>query len=75
MRSVTIAIEGMTCGGCVGAVRSVVTKVPGVSIKVLSVGQLTVAGVATDATLEAIKKGIEGAGFRVTAMKDEPAGA
>ena len=65
MRSATMTIEGMTCGGCVVSVKRVLERVPGVSDLKVEVGeaQLTVDdAVVTEATL---RQTVERAGFEV----------
>lgn len=65
MRSATMLIEGMTCGGCVVSVKRVLERVPGVSDLVVEVGEarLTVDEAVVDE--EALRKTVERAGFEV----------
>lgn len=65
MRSATMVIEGMTCGGCVVSVKRVLERVPGVSDLKVEVGEakLTVdPALVTEATL---RQTVERAGFEV----------
>lgn len=65
MRSATMMIEGMTCGGCVVSVKRVLERVPGVSELMVEVGEahLTIDdAVVTEAALRQI---VERAGFEV----------
>ena len=65
MRSATMLIDGMTCGGCVVSVKRVLERVPGVSDLTVEVGEarLTVdEAVLTEATL---RQTVERAGFEV----------
>ncbi|MGA3403745.1 MAG: heavy metal-associated domain-containing protein [Acetobacteraceae bacterium] len=61
-----LAITGMTCAGCVGAVTRVLARVPGAArVQVtLETGQAEVAGsAAPDALLAAVRKAGYGAEF------------
>lgn len=64
MRSATISIEGMTCGGCVVSVKRVLERVPGVSDLSVEVGEarVTVDDAVDEATL---RQTVERAGFEV----------
>ena len=65
MRSATMVIDGMTCGGCVVSVKRVLERVPGVSDLQVEVGEarLTVDdALVTEATL---RQSVERAGFEV----------
>jgi copper chaperone len=42
MQQTTIAISGMTCGGCVSAVRKALGAVPGVHVDAVTVGSASV---------------------------------
>lgn len=57
-----LAITGMTCDGCVGAVKRVLSRVPGVaSVEVaLASGRAAVAGVANP---QDIVRAVEAAGY------------
>ena len=65
MRTATMVIEGMTCGGCVVSVKRVLERVPGVTGLTVEVGEarLTVdEAVVSEATL---RQTVERAGFEV----------
>ncbi|MBK8690784.1 MAG: heavy-metal-associated domain-containing protein [Deltaproteobacteria bacterium] len=65
MRSATMVIDGMSCGGCVVSVKRVLERVPGVSDLQVEVGEarLTVDdALVTEATL---RQSVERAGFEV----------
>ena len=65
MRSATMTIDGMTCGGCVVSVKRVLERVPGVSGLTVEVGEarLTVDdALVSEATL---RQTVERAGFGV----------
>ena len=59
---VALAITGMTCGGCVGAVKRLLAKVPGVAeVDVdLDTGRAVVAGTAG---VEALIAALQGTGY------------
>lgn len=61
-RAVVLAISGMTCGGCVGAVTRALSRVPGVAQAQvdLASGRATVTGTAPAAELI---RAVEAAGF------------
>jgi len=65
MRSATMVIDGMTCGGCVVSVKRVLERVPGVSDLQVEVGEarLTVDDVLV--TEAALRQSVERAGFEV----------
>jgi copper chaperone len=66
MKEITLAIEGMTCGGCVRAVTSVLSKLDGVVVDEVIVGKARLRydeGKVNEAVLHAA---VEKAGFSVT---------
>jgi Cu+-exporting ATPase len=58
MTTVSIAIGGMTCGGCVASVNRVLSRLPGVTVLGVEVGSARVAldGVPEQDVLRAIEK-------------------
>ena len=54
MQRLSIPIAGMSCGGCVRAVRDALAKVPGVNIEQVTVGKDECN--RPDTTLEGLKK-------------------
>ncbi|HEV8026858.1 MAG TPA: heavy metal-associated domain-containing protein [Stellaceae bacterium] len=54
---VALTITGMSCGGCVGAVKRLLSKVPGVSDVDLGAGRALVAGTARAEDLVAALQG------------------
>ena len=69
MESVTLKIDGMTCGGCVASVERVLKAVPGVAeVKVqLSPGLAEVNFDPARTSLPALRAAIEAAGYDVGA--------
>jgi copper chaperone len=69
MQTITLKVEGMTCGGCVASVTRVLNAVPGVAdVKVqLSPGTAEVSYDPARASVPALKAAIEGAGYAVAA--------
>ena len=63
MKQVTVAIAGMSCGGCVNNVRTALAAVPGTRVDAVAVGSATVSYDATRTTPAAIEKAIRGAGY------------
>ncbi len=69
MQTVTLGVQGMTCGGCVRSVTNVLKGVEGVSKAEVSLEQQR-AQVEFDpqkVKLEQLKRAIEDAGYEVTA--------
>jgi len=65
MQTVTLKVDGMTCGGCVASVTRVLKAAPGVSDAVvqLAAGSATVTYDPARTTVPALKAAVEGAGF------------
>lgn len=63
MQQLTMAISGMTCGGCVSAVRKALGTVPGVRIDEVTVGSATISYEATRTTPAAIAQVVRDAGY------------
>jgi copper chaperone len=63
----TFTISGMSCGGCVNSVTRVLRSVPGVEPVHVEVGQATVRIDPAQATVDAARRAIERAGFKVVA--------
>jgi copper chaperone len=66
MKEITLAIEGMTCGGCVRAVTNVLSKLDGVKVDEVIVGKARLHYDEGTVDLPALHAAIERAGFRVT---------
>lgn len=64
MHTLTIPISGMSCGGCVRAVRTALEAVQGVQVDAVTVGSATITYDQTRITGEAIIKAIESAGYQ-----------
>jgi copper chaperone len=69
METVTLKVEGMTCGGCVGSVTRVLKATPGVGDAVvrLDTRSATVTFDPARTSVPALKSAIEDAGYAVTA--------
>jgi copper chaperone len=65
MRSATMLIEGMTCGGCVVSVKRVLERVPGVSELTVEVGEARLTVDDALVTEAALRETVERAGFEV----------
>ena len=67
MQTLTFAVQGMTCQGCVANVTKVLTALAGVSLAVVSKeeAQATVTFDATQTTEAVLKAAAEAAGFDV----------
>ena len=66
----TLAIAGMSCGGCVAKVRTALGAIPGARVDAVAVGSATVSYDATRTTPATIAEAIHDAGFELV-----PAGA
>ena len=65
MASVTIAINGMSCGHCVAAVSKALAAVPGVMVEAVQIGSATIAIDPAAGSLAAAEAAIDGAGYDV----------
>jgi len=67
MKTVELKIEGMTCGGCVHAVRNVLGRVPNAEAVEVEVGRAVLRfGSAWDGDASAAVAAVERAGFSAT---------
>jgi copper chaperone len=65
MASVTIAINGMSCGHCVAAVSKALAAVPGVTAEAVQIGSATVTIDPALGSLSAAEAAIDTAGYDV----------
>lgn len=67
METITLKVEGMTCGGCVNSVTKVLKPIPGVSdvLVTLQPGEAKVSFDPAKTNVAALRSAIEGAGFDV----------
>lgn len=70
MKTWTLEIDGMSCGGCVASVRKAVARVQGAEVLDAEVGRAVVR--ADDAQAEAVRGAVEAAGFDVRGMRAAP---
>jgi copper chaperone len=63
MERQTIAIDGMSCGHCVAAVRKALEAVDGVEVEDVSIGSATVAYDPEAVSLEQITDSVRDAGY------------
>lgn len=64
MKEAQFAIDGMTCGGCVAAVRNVLTKQPGVTDVKVDVGSASLSYDEAKVSLQTLFAAVERAGFQ-----------
>jgi len=64
MKEAQFAIDGMTCGGCVAAVRNVLTRQPGVTDVTVDLGSASLSYDEAKVTLETLFSAVERAGFQ-----------
>lgn len=68
MERVTIAIEGMSCGHCVGAVKRALESVKGVQVEQVSIGRATVSLDPATTTDAQLTEAIEDEGYTVASV-------
>ena len=65
MDRITMKIEGMSCGHCVGAVARALKSVEGVDVEHVSIGSATLAYDPAATTADRISRAVEDEGYRV----------
>ncbi len=67
MQTTTLKIQGMTCGGCVNSIKTVLKNLTGVEqVEVsLDTAQATIMHDPASASVDHLKKAIDDAGFEV----------
>jgi copper chaperone CopZ len=63
VQTVSLAIEGMSCGHCLAAVKQALTGVPGVEIRQLQLGSATVELDPAKASIDAVVEAVNDAGY------------
>lgn len=69
MKEETILIGGMSCGHCVMAVRKELEKIPGITVREVSVGSARILFQSGEVAPEAVDRAVATAGYRVTARE------
>lgn len=69
MDRMTLKIEGMSCGHCVGAVRRALDSVPGVQVEDVAVGEARIAFDPAATSTAAITEAIEDEGYQVASTR------
>lgn len=69
MDRMTLKIEGMSCGHCVGAVRRALDAVPGVEVEEVAIGEARIAFDPATTSTAAITEAIEDEGYQVAATE------
>ena len=69
MERLVMGIQGMSCGGCVGAVRRALTAVDGASVEKVTVGSAEIAYDSAKTSEEALLAAVESAGYRAQAVE------
>ena len=75
MERATLSIDGMSCGHCVGQVRSALQNVPGVTVENVTVGRAEVAYDASKADPKALRSAVAEAGYQAEVAATGPASA
>ncbi len=65
MKTMDLAIEGMSCGHCVLAVKKELSKLRGVTVESVEVGKARLQFDELTVSVEHLAKAVEEAGFRV----------
>jgi copper chaperone CopZ len=63
LQDAAFAIEGMHCGACVRRLTTTLSKLPGVEVRSVEIGNATLAFDPQRASAQAIRAAIEAAGF------------
>ena len=63
MEQLHLEIEGMSCGGCVAAVRAALSRVPGVRVDDVSIGKATIAIDRSRASVGSVIDAVQDAGY------------
>jgi copper chaperone CopZ len=66
MQSVTLHIEGMSCGHCLNAVNRALQSIPGVEIDSVQIGRADLRYDEQTTTPEALEAAVTEAGYRAT---------
>lgn len=64
MRQITMAISGMSCGGCVKRVTQALSTIPGTRVDAVTVGSATVSYDESRTTPAAIDRAVREAGYQ-----------
>lgn len=70
MTALTLTIQGMGCGHCVGRVKQALAQLPGVEVEAVEVGRAAVRYDAAQVTPEKIRQAVEGAGYEVPSAEE-----
>ena len=65
MQHLTLNVEGMTCGGCVSAVKNVLARQPGVKSSKVEIGKIELDLDETAQSLDSVRSAIAKAGYTV----------
>ncbi|HEY7569321.1 MAG TPA: heavy-metal-associated domain-containing protein [Gemmatimonadaceae bacterium] len=63
MEQLRLEIDGMSCGGCVAAVRAALSRVPGVRVDDVSIGTATIAIDPSQASVGSVIDAVQDAGY------------
>ncbi|MES2305417.1 MAG: cation transporter [Gemmatimonadota bacterium] len=67
MSTVTLHIEGMSCGHCLNAVNKALGSVPGATIQSVQIGRAVIESPAGGPSAEELAAAVTRAGYRATA--------
>ncbi len=67
MSDITLQINGMSCGHCVGQVRNALARIEGVRVQHVTIGEARVSYDADAVTVDDLVQAIERAGYEASA--------
>lgn len=63
MEQLRLEIAGMSCGGCIAAVRAALSNVPGIQVQDVSIGKATISIDPAQATVGTVIDAVQDAGY------------
>ena len=67
-----LAIDGMSCGHCVAAVKDALAELPGVHVERVAIGEATVALTPGAPTVDALVEAVRDAGYEARVAEPAP---
>ena len=69
MKSIHVAIQGMTCGHCVMSVKKELSKVEGITVNSVAIGSADVEIDESKVTNQTVHHAVEEAGYEVVSIR------
>lgn len=70
MTALTLTIQGMGCGHCVGRVKQALAQLPGVQVETVEIGRAAVRYDAAQVTPEGIRQAVEDLDYEVSSAEE-----